>query len=216
MHKIAPVEPPGPKSTFGSSENPYRSLQMHIFWSVFCQVSQPKAAHALALGCRGHRGPDVAWGQGSCGGAPPRTHIQRPRCARPAVAVCLTPMIQNPILAVMPLRGREDLVTVARRLDFKIIEDDAYGFLAGDDEPPPLAALAPEWTWYARLTSKALTLGLRTAWLMVPPGEERRAADLVRATVWTPPPLGAQGNRSGEFCHCFEADVRREIMSREV
>lgn len=110
---------------------------------------------------------------------------------RHVAAVYLTPTIQNPTSAVMPLRRREELVTVARRLDFKIIEDDAYGFLAGDDEPPPLAALAPERTWYARTTSKALTPGLRTAWLMVPPGEERRAADLVRATVWMAPPLGA-------------------------
>lgn len=110
---------------------------------------------------------------------------------RPIAAVYLTPTIQNPTSAVMPLRRREEVATIARRLDFQIIEDDAYGFLAGDDEPPPLAALAPERTWYARTTSKALTPGLRTAWLMVPPGEERRAADLIRATVWMAPPLGA-------------------------
>ncbi len=110
---------------------------------------------------------------------------------RHVAAVYLTPTIQNPTSAIMSLRRREEVATLARRLDFQIIEDDAYGFLAGDDEPPPLAALAPERTWYARTTSKALTPGLRTAWLMVPPGEERRAADLVRATVWMAPPLGA-------------------------
>ena len=137
---------------------------------------------------------------------------------RRIAALYLTPTIQNPTSAILPLRRREGIAALARRLDFTIIEDDAYGFLAGDREPPPLAALAPERTWYARTTSKALTPGLRTAWLMVPPGEERRVADLIRATVWMAPPLGAAiaslwiADGTAEL---LEADKRREAATRQ-
>ncbi len=110
---------------------------------------------------------------------------------RRIAAVYLTPTIQNPTSATLPQRRRELIAALARRLDFAIIEDDAYGFLAGPDAPPPITSLAPERSWYIRTTSKALTPGLRTAWMLVPPGQERRAAELVRATVWTAPPLGA-------------------------
>ena len=84
------------------------------------------------------------------------------------------------------------LVDQARRLDFRIIEDDAYGILTEDDPPvPPLAVLAPEQTWHLRSTSKGFTPGLRAAWMIVPLGREEQAANLIRATVWTAPPLGA-------------------------
>lgn len=110
---------------------------------------------------------------------------------RRIAAVYLTPTIQNPTSAVLSVRRREAITMIARRLDFAILEDDAYGFLAGPQAPPPLASLAPERTWYMRSTSKALTPGLRAGWLLVPPGKERVAADLARATIWTAQPLGA-------------------------
>lgn len=108
---------------------------------------------------------------------------------RIAALYCM-PTLQNPTGAVLPSARREALAALARRLDFQIIEDDPYGFLVPDG-PPPVAALAPERTWHVHSTSKLLAPGLRTAWLMAPPGQEGRAADAIRATVWTSPPLGA-------------------------
>jgi len=137
---------------------------------------------------------------------------------RRIAALYLTPTIQNPTSAIMPLRHTEWIAALARRLNFTIIEDDAYGFLAGDGEPPPLAALAPERTWYTRTTSKALTPGLRTAWLMVPSGEERRVADLIRATIWMAPPMGAAiaslWIADGTAAR-LETDKRREAATRQ-
>lgn len=129
-------------------------------------------------------------------GLSPRALLRLAARQRIAALYCM-PSVQNPTATVMPLARRQAVAAIARRLEFQIIEDDAYGFLAEEDangtpvEPPPLATLAPERTWYVRSTSKSFAPGLRASWLLVPPGQEGRAASLIRATVWTAPPLGA-------------------------
>ena len=144
--------------------------------------------------------------------------LLRAAVRRRVAAVYLTPTVQNPTSAVLPIRRREAIVAVARRLDLQLIEDDAYGFLAGEDAPAPLAALAPERTWYVRTTSKSLAQGLRTAWLMVPPNQVACAADLVRATIWTAPALGAAiaslWVADGTAAQ-LEGEKRREAVARQ-
>ena len=136
------------------------------------------------------------------------------------VALYCMPSLQNPTGVTMPARRREAVAAIARRLDFQLIEDDAYGFLTEDDPPtPPLAALAPERSWHLRSTSKSFTPGLRAAWMLVPPGQEEGAANLVRATVWTAPPLGAAiaslwvGDGTAAL---LEAEKRREARARQA
>ncbi|SHJ21963.1 Aminotransferase class I and II [Roseomonas rosea] len=128
--------------------------------------------------------------------------------------------LQNPTGVTMPARRREAVAAIARRLDFQLIEDDAYGFLTEDDPPvPPLAVLAPERSWHLRSTSKGFTPGLRAAWMLVPPGQEEGAANLIRATVWTAPPLGAAiaslwvGDGTAAL---LEAEKRREARARQA
>lgn len=123
------------------------------------------------------------------GGLRPGALLRLAARRRIAALYCM-PSLQNPTATVMPVTRREAVATLARRLDFQVIEDDAYSFLVRPEQPP-VAALAPERTWFVRSTSKSMVPGLRTAWLLTPPGQQRRAADLVRATVWTAPPLGA-------------------------
>ncbi len=105
-------------------------------------------------------------------------------------AIYCMPGPQNPTSSVMPQARRDLVAALARRLDIQIIESDVYGFL-NESPAAPLAALAPERTWLIHGTSKALAPGLRCAWLLTPPGSAERAEDLVRATVWAVPPLGA-------------------------
>lgn len=135
-------------------------------------------------------------------------------------ALYCMPSLQNPTAVTMPLRRREAVAAIARRLDFGIIEDDAYGFLTEDDpQVPPLTALAPERSWHVRSTSKSFTPGLRAAWMLVPPGREQQAANLVRATVWTAPPLGIAiaslwiGDGTASL---LEAEKRREARARQA
>ena len=110
-------------------------------------------------------------------------------CHRIAALYCM-PDLQNPTSAILSEQRRQKVAELARQFDFAVIEDDAYGFLT-DQRLPPLAALAPERTWYVRSTSKAMLPALRAAWLLAPTGREQKAADLVRASVWMAPPLGA-------------------------
>ncbi len=139
-------------------------------------------------------------------------------------ALYCMPALHNPTGVVLSKKRRDAIAAIARRLDFQIIEDDAYGFLTEtekDGHPSitaPLAALAPERTWYIRSTSKSLTPGLRASWLLVPPGESERATNIIRATVWTAPPLGAAiaslwvGDGTAKK---IEADKRQEAFDRQ-
>jgi len=152
-------------------------------------------------------------------GLRPRALLRLAARRRIAALYCM-PSLQNPTAATMPAARRETVAALARRLDFQIIEDDAYGFLASEGPAPlpPLAALVPERCWHVRSLSKSLAPGLRTAWLMVPPEQGGRAAEMIRATIWSTPPLGpaiaslwvADGTAGA-----LEAERRREAAARQ-
>ena len=151
-------------------------------------------------------------------GLSPRALLRLAKRHRIAALYCM-PSLHNPTGVVMPPSRREAVVAAARRLDIQLIEDDAYGFLAEDGaQVTPLAALAPERSWHVRSTSKCFLPGLRASWLLVPPGREARATELIRATVWTAPPLGAAvaslwvGDGTAAL---LEAEKRREARVRQ-
>lgn len=84
--------------------------------------------------------------------------------------IYLTPTIQNPTTITQPAARREALLAVAARHQVPVLEDDPYWLLAGD-APPPLAAHGQGPVYYVSTLSKCLAPGLRTAYLVVPPGE---------------------------------------------
>ncbi|OYX14970.1 MAG: GntR family transcriptional regulator [Rhizobiales bacterium 32-66-8] len=94
-------------------------------------------------------------------------------------ALYLTPTLQNPTTRTVPPARRADIVAVARDLGVPLIEDDAYGFIPPDG-PLPLAALAPDLTWYVASLAKCLGAGLRCAYVVAP---EARAAWPFAATM---------------------------------
>jgi DNA-binding transcriptional MocR family regulator len=79
---------------------------------------------------------------------------------------------------------------VARAYGLRLVEDDVHGLLP-TERPAPIAALAPELSYYLTSTSKALAPGLRIAYVAAPPADVPRLAATLRATTWAVAPLTA-------------------------
>ncbi len=107
-----------------------------------------------------------------------------------ARAVYLIPTLHNPTTAVMPESRRREIAAVARAHDLAVVEDDVHGLLPVE-RPLPIAALAPERTYYLTSTSKTLAPGLRVAYVLSPPAMVARLAASLRATTWAVAPLTA-------------------------
>jgi len=112
------------------------------------------------------------------------------RRERPKVLYC-TPTLHNPTTATMSRARREAIVAVARHHGVPILEDDAYAPLLAEPVPP-LAALAPDLTYYVGGLAKSLAPALRIAYLATP--DARIAARVmggIRATATMASPLTA-------------------------
>jgi DNA-binding transcriptional MocR family regulator len=82
-------------------------------------------------------------------------------------ALYCNPTVHNPTTAVMPETRRTAIANIARRYGVCIIEDDVIGALHGPD-PRPIAAIAPDVTWYCMSLSKCFAMGLRLAYVVAP------------------------------------------------
>lgn len=136
-----------------------------------------------------------------------------------ATVLCLTPTIQNPTTVTMPERRRREVAGLARTLGLVIIEDDPYSLLAGD-APTPFATLEPERTYHVSTLSKGLTPGLRTAFVVIPPGAEPDALlAALRALTLMPAPLmtalATHWIRVGAAADLLKG-VREEAMARQA
>jgi DNA-binding transcriptional MocR family regulator len=113
------------------------------------------------------------------------------RSLNPKVFYCVT-NLQNPTALVMPAERRRELGAIAQRHGVKIVEDDVYGFLLGEDTPPALASFAPELGHYFTSLSKSMAPGLRVGYLALPAGSKDDFTQVVRSTTWMATPLTAQ------------------------
>ena len=106
-----------------------------------------------------------------------------------AKVVYLNPTLRNPTADTMPESRRTAMATAIRDEGLQLIEDDPYWMLA-EHAPSPLARHIPERTHYIATLSKALSPGLRTAYVAVP-DQAARAAFLghLRAVTLMATPL---------------------------
>lgn len=133
-------------------------------------------------------------------------------------ALYLVPTIANPTARTLSESRRRALAETAAAQGVPVIEDDPYWPLAGD-APPPLAVLRPQGVWHVATLSKALSPGLRTAFLVAPSAEAAgRLARALRALNQMPAPLmGALVTtwiRDGSAAALL-AGVRREAAARQ-
>jgi DNA-binding transcriptional MocR family regulator len=132
--------------------------------------------------------------------------------------ICATPTFQNPTAATMGLARREAVVEIARVAGVTILEDDAYGLLPAAPLPA-LAALWPEGVFHVATTAKALSPGLRVAYVVAPPGQAEGAAEALHAIAQMPAPLMAavvtSWIRDGVASRLL-AGVREEAVARRA
>jgi DNA-binding transcriptional MocR family regulator len=103
-------------------------------------------------------------------------------------ALYLVPTINNPTTVTMSAARRAAVVEIARVQGLLLIEDDAYGLLEPD--AVPLAAMAPERTFYLASLSKCMAPGLRTSFLLAPDAAAAHSvADGLRAVAQMATPL---------------------------
>ncbi len=96
----------------------------------------------------------------------------RRRAGRPLPRFLYTiPNFHNPAGVTMSLDRRKALMALADEFDFLIVEDDAYGRLSFQPEPPPsLQALDDaERVIHVSTLSKIVAPGLRIAWVVAAP-----------------------------------------------
>lgn len=132
--------------------------------------------------------------------------------------LCCTPTFQNPTAATMGLARRDAVVAIARAAGVTILEDDAYGLLP-TAPLPALAALWPEGVFHIATTAKALSPGLRLAYIVAPPGQAEGAAQALHAIAQMPAPLMAavvtHWIRDGVATRILEG-VREEAVARRA
>ena len=142
-------------------------------------------------------------------------HAARTSGARVVVVV---PTIHNPTAVVMGAERRRALVEVARTHDLLIVEDDVYGLLP-EDNPAPIATLAPERTIYLTSASKSLAPGLRVGWAVAPAEIAPRLASAVFASTVAQPALNHEIIRlwiENGTAERLVATLRAELKARQL
>jgi DNA-binding transcriptional MocR family regulator len=80
--------------------------------------------------------------------------------SRVAKLLFIIPTLHNPTTAVMPETRRREIAALAQEHNVLIVEDDVYGMLPAE-RPLPIAAFAPEQTFYVTSLAKCVAPGLR-------------------------------------------------------
>ncbi|MDX6752286.1 PLP-dependent aminotransferase family protein [Geminicoccaceae bacterium 1502E] len=138
------------------------------------------------------------------------------RAGAPRLLYCV-PTAHNPTTATMGEARRRAVLAVAARHGLPVVEDDAYGLLAGEG-PPPLAALDPDRVIHLASLAKCLSPALRLAAVVAPPSMAGRLAAALRAVALMTSPLMAallaRWIEDGTALRVIRA-VRREAAERQ-
>lgn len=146
------------------------------------------------------------------------------RIQRPKALYC-NPTVQNPTASIMSESRRLEIADIARRHGVAIIEDDALGRLHLN-APKPIAALAPDVTWYVMGMTKCMAQGLRIAYLVAPSADrlQRSIAPVEHLSYWHCAPLVgalvshwvANGVANAVSSRIAQECVARERLAREI
>jgi len=126
----------------------------------------------------------------------------------PRLLYC-APTIHSPTTVTMPESRRRAIAEIAERHDVIIVEDESAAFLL--PEPPrTIASYAPENTFFVADVWMALSLGLRTTFVLTPEAFRERMATAVAATSGITAPLVAEVARFWIESQRTEGLIRRK------
>jgi 2-aminoadipate transaminase len=99
------------------------------------------------------------------------------------------PTFQNPSGRTLSAERRRRIVELAREHDLRVIEDDPYGLVRFEGDPPPLLfdLDGGERVIYASSFSKTVAPGLRIGWFVLPEALARTTEELANGTYISPP-----------------------------
>jgi DNA-binding transcriptional MocR family regulator len=121
----------------------------------------------------------------------------------------LVPSLQNPTTSTMSHQRREAIVSIARKYNITIIEDDIFRLLDARVQPPTIYALAPERTYHITSLSKTLAPGLRIGFVVTPEGQDRVMRNHIRTMA------ARTVGITGEIArYWIESDLASTILDR--
>jgi DNA-binding transcriptional MocR family regulator len=121
----------------------------------------------------------------------------------------LVPSLQNPTTNTMKRVRREAIVSIARKYNITIIEDDIFRLLDPRAQPSTFYALAPERTFYLTGLSKVLAPGLRMGFIVTPQGQNRVLKAHIRTAASRS--IGITGEMARYW---IESDLAMTILAR--
>jgi len=110
--------------------------------------------------------------------------------SNPALLYCM-PNLHNPTGSVLAPARRVRVAELARRFGFRVLEDDAAGFLL-DTPPAPIFAHAPERTLFVTSLSKSLSPSLRVGYLAARGARFEAVQGAHAALTWMTPAVTAE------------------------
>jgi len=121
----------------------------------------------------------------------------------------VVPSLQNPTTHTMNRVRREAIVSIARKYNITIIEDDVFRLLDARTQPATFYSLAPERVFHITGLSKTLAPGLRIGFIAAPDGQERVLKS--HARIAAARSIGI----TAEIARCWiETDVAQSILIR--
>jgi DNA-binding transcriptional MocR family regulator len=131
----------------------------------------------------------------------------------------IVPSLQNPTTSTLSRGRREAIVSIARKYNITIIEDDIFRLLDSRTQPAAIYTLAPERTYHLTSLSKTLAPGLRVGYIVAPKGEDRSVRSYIRTGAARS--IGITGEMARYWIESGTADsiltrVRNELAARRA
>lgn len=106
-------------------------------------------------------------------------------------ALYLIPNLSNPTAYLMPEERRMEIGKIAKKYKVYIIENDVLGPLV-TNKPRHFVEILPELSIYVTSFTKCIMPGLRTGYMVVPPGMLNIVRSRLLVTAWMATPLMAE------------------------